>query len=203
MKETRILNESKLCVRSDDGTDVIEGYASVFNHRSKLIAEGDKVFYEIMKPGAFNQALQRQDLNVIMNRDHNDYKMLARSSSGTLTLTVDDYGLKYTFVPPQTQLGIETLELVKRGDLFESSFRFSVIDSPENVTWYRDNDGLLIREISNIYKLYDTSVVINGAYSGTGLSVRGLTEFEEQEKLMRKQELDAYYVQIQKQFYGD
>ena len=82
MKETRVLVDSILSVRSDeDGGSVVIGWASVFDQESRLIAEGGKIFYEIIRKGAFDKALAREDLNVIANRDHDDKKMLARTKS--------------------------------------------------------------------------------------------------------------------------
>lgn len=204
MKETRLI-ESSFHIRSEegDGGPIIEGWASVFNQESKLITENGKTFYEIIKPGAFDEALARTDLNVIANRDHDDYKMLARTTSGTLTLRVEDYGLKYIFESPNTPLGNETVELIKRGDLFESSFRYSV--RPADIKWWRGDDGILRRDILKVFRLSDVAVVVNGAFSNTNISaesMRSLEEFEAQEELVRSQELEDYYNKLNDKFYG-
>lgn len=196
MREVRILNDSQLCVRSDEnGGRLVEGYASVFNQESRLIAENGKVFYEVILDGAFDNALGRDDLNVIANRDHDDKRMLARTKSGTLALRVDETGLVYSFTPPNTTLGNDTAELVDRGDLSESSFRFAV--KPSGVDWKYGSDGILRRNIKEIYKIHDVAIVINGAFANTDVSIRGINT-EDVEEIMRnnqkhQEELDAYY----------
>lgn len=200
MEERRILSDSKICIRStENDSRIVDGYAAVFNRESKLISEDGKVFIEIIDPNAFDFALERDDLNVVGNRDHDNYKMLCRTKSNTLSLSVDDYGLKYTFSAPNTTLGDDTLELIRRGDLYESSFRYTV--KPSNIEWFRGDDGILRRRILKIEKLKDIALVIDGAFSDTNISVRGLKEFEEREEKIRSQELEDYYINLIKQFY--
>ncbi len=103
--ELRTLHDSKLCVRSEDGDGrFIDGYGAVFDRESKLISENGKVFIEHVNRSAFDSVLADSNLNVIMNKDHDDKKMLARTRSGTLSLTTDDYGLRYSFEAPKTTL---------------------------------------------------------------------------------------------------
>jgi len=207
MNQKRI-NQEKISVRSgESGSNIIEGYASVFNKRSKLIAEDGKIFYEVINPHAFDEALEREDLNVIANFQHNKSKMLARSTSGTLALSVDGYGLKYIFQAPNTSLGRDVVEWVSRGDVYESSFQFSFKE--RNVSWSRAEDGIPIREILKVERIMDVALVIDGAYSGTDVIVRELAEFEEREKLeleasiqARREQLNNYYENIKKDFYG-
>ena len=61
--------------------------------------------------------------------NHNEDKgVLARSNKGvgSLTLSIDDRGLKYSFEAPNTALGDELLEGLRRGDISTSSFAFTV-----------------------------------------------------------------------------
>lgn len=200
MKEQRINENSQFSIRSNgNGERVVEGYASVFGQESRLIAENGKVFYEIIEQGAFDEALARDDLNVIANRDHDDMKMLARTKSGTLALSVNETGLLYTFQPPNTVLGNDTVELINRGDLSESSFRYNV--KQDGVEWSYGDDGILRRRVFKVFKIFDVAIVVNGAFANTDISMRG-TNFEEIEnelkerELKRQQELDAYYKQL-------
>jgi len=67
----------------------IEGYAARFNSESKDLGG----FREIIAPSAFTRALaEKQDVFCLVN--HSSDKILGRSSSGTLTLSQDDKGLK-------------------------------------------------------------------------------------------------------------
>ncbi len=120
--QTRTLSET-VHVRAEDGGNFIDFYASVFNRRSKLLSEEGKVFYEIILPGAFNDALDRDDLNVLAVLDHEKEYMLARTRSGTLNLNSDEKGLKASFKMPDTSLGRDALEMISRGDIDESSFK--------------------------------------------------------------------------------
>lgn len=65
-------------------------------------------------------------MDIKMTLWHNREKLLARSNrgEGTLALTVDEIGVKYSFEAPNTPDGNTALELVRRGDLSGSSFTY-------------------------------------------------------------------------------
>ena len=104
---------------------VIEGYAVVFNQRSKLVYDYNlwKPVIETIAPGAITQDLLNRS-DVLANMEHNDRRLLARcvNGKGTLTLTLDEVGLKYRFESPNTNEGDFAYEMVKRGDIGGSSF---------------------------------------------------------------------------------
>ena len=110
-----------------NGTQVLTGYAAVYNRLSMPLREGGSAFREVIRPGAFDRILTRQrgkqDVVALLNHDSN--MILGRTSSGTLELSSDDKGLRYTVTPPDTQVGRDTLELVRRRDLRGSSFAFA------------------------------------------------------------------------------
>ncbi|MCW0484663.1 HK97 family phage prohead protease [Gaoshiqia sediminis] len=158
----------------------MDGYASVFNQRSKLMLEKGKVFFEIIKPGAFDEVLQKEDLNVKAVVDHNPEKLLGRTKSGTLLLSVDDKGLKYSILMGNTQLHKDTLEMVERGDLYESSFIFSI--KPGDSTFTRDENGNLLHIVNKISGLYDVTLATDGAYANTDVSIRkAISDYELEE----------------------
>jgi hypothetical protein len=176
-KEKRYLvlgeNQADLIARAskseDGGKMFIEGYAFVFEQRSKLIYEYGEFFYEIIARGALDGILEDSALNVVLTRDHIRTNLLARTKSGTLTLTLDEIGLKYRAQLPNTELGRETFELVERGDLFESSFIFRVEEDGQ--TWRYNSDNALERTITKIRSLHDVAVVVDGAYANTDIDV--------------------------------
>lgn len=94
----------------------IIGYGSVFNSRSEPLWG----FREIIKPGAFDDVLG-DDIRGLFNHDPNF--ILGRSASGTLSVSVDDKGLRYDIAAPDTQT-IRDLVLapMMRGDITQSSF---------------------------------------------------------------------------------
>ena len=201
MKEIRQSNDVE--IRQDGEVTTVVGWGAVFDVESRMIYEGGKLFKEVIERGAFDEVLSRiDDLNVIANRDHDNTKMLARSRSKTLSLSTDDKGLRYEFQLPNTTLGRDTLEMMQRGDLNESSFAFSVDKGDE--VWSRGQDGVPIRKIKRVSGLYDVAIVTTGAYPTTDVStaLRSLEEFEKRESSSTKQELDEYYINLKNDFYG-
>lgn len=95
----------------------IVGYAAKFESWSDPIMGW---FREKIARGAFDGC----DLSdVIMCFNHNTDSILARTTSGTLRLEVDEIGLRFTFEAPNTTLGSDMLELIRRGDVSKCSFR--------------------------------------------------------------------------------
>lgn len=153
----------------------IEGYGSVFNQRSVDLGG----FQEIIAPGAFDGVIERSDVKCYL--DHNPEKgILARSRNGkgSLSLELDERGLKYSFDAPHTNLGDEVVEGLKRGDYSQSSFAFTV----ESESWTKEEDGTYLRTINKIGGLYDVSIVANPAYEGTSVALRSLDAFKAQEE---------------------
>jgi uncharacterized protein len=146
----------------------ITGYAIVFNVKSQWLQEHGRLFREIIKPESCSQAfVDSQDVRCQWMHD-NKNGIFARSNKGrgTLTLTVDSVGLKYSFIAKDTALGNEILAMVKDGDITESSFSFACgRDSGKTIT--KDSEGEL-HIITKMSMLTDVSPVIEGAYAETG-----------------------------------
>ncbi|CDG87302.1 HK97 family phage prohead protease [Xenorhabdus bovienii] len=149
----------------------IVGYGSVFNSRSEPLWG----FREIIKPGAFDEVLH-DDVCGLFNHDPNF--ILGRSAAGTLTVSVDERGLQYTIQAPDTQT-IRDLVLapMQRGDITQSSFAFRVACDGEH--WYEDEEGIVIREISQFSRLFDVSPVTYPAYQAADSAVRSLQAWQE------------------------
>lgn len=154
-----------------NGTQVLTGYAAVYNRFSLPLREGGSQFREIILPGAFDKILNRQrgksDVVALLNHDAN--LILGRTSSGTLELSSDEKGLRYAVTPPDTQVGRDTLELVRRRDLRGSSFAFAV-DVGKGERWTSDEQGA-VREIREVSLLADVSVVLTPAYPASSVTV--------------------------------
>ena len=163
-------------LRDEPESRHIEGYGSVFNERSLDLGG----FVEMIAPGAFDGVIERSDVKCYL--DHNPEKgILARSRNGkgSLSLVVDEKGLKYSFDAPKTNLGDEVVEGLKRGDYSQSSFAFTVDDE----VWTKEADGSYLRTITKIGGLYDVSIVANPAYEGTSVALRSLDAFKAQEEI--------------------
>lgn len=161
----------------------VEGYASVFNSRSKDLGG----FTEIIDPAAFNGVIERSDVLALLNHDQ-DRGVLARSRKGvgSLTLTVDERGLHYSFDAPNTALGNELVEGLKRGDISTSSFAFTVAGE----RWDKDEDGRYVRTITQIDKLYDVSPVYNEAYEDTTVALRSLDAVRAEEEAALRSDVE-------------
>ncbi|MDU7134687.1 MAG: HK97 family phage prohead protease, partial [Enterobacteriaceae bacterium] len=156
--------------QSDQPTRII-GYGSVFNSRSEPLWG----FREIIKPGAFDDVLTN-DVRGLFNHDPNF--ILGRSAAGTLSLSVDERGLQYNILAPDTQT-IRDLVIAPmvRGDISQSSFAFQVARDGDD--WYEDDEGIVIREISKFSRLYDVSPVTYPAYQDADSGVRSMKAWQE------------------------
>jgi len=162
-----IVSDLAIRLKEDGGASrTIAGYAAKFDSWSEPIWGW---FRERIDRSAFDKT-DMQD--VIMCFNHDISGVLARSTSGTLRLEVDDIGLRFEFEAPETSLGNDMLALVKRGDISKCSFKFTV-DADE---WrYADEDNGLEydeRTVKGISRLYDVSLVTYPAYKDTEASVR-------------------------------
>lgn len=139
--------------------NVVEGYALKFNKESRNLGG----FVETISP----EALQDVDLtDVRCFLDHDSSKLLGRTSSGTLTLDIDEVGLHFRCVLPNTSTGRDAMELVKRGDLNQCSFGFTV----DKDTWTKGKD-IMTRTINKIGSLLEISLVSIPAYDDTDVRV--------------------------------
>jgi HK97 family phage prohead protease len=161
--ERRMSDEKTVVEYRDDGkTPVISGYAAVFNSESRNLGG----FVETIRPDAFNAVLAKNpDVVGVYNHDKNF--LLGRTGNGTMTLSVDAYGLRYHIVPPATRADV--VESVTRGDVVGSSFAFAVSDGGD--VWSRGVDGVRRREIRQIGLLDDVGPVVRPAYGASSVVV--------------------------------
>ena len=177
----------------DEESRHVEGYALLFDKDSKPMWGGDLI--ERIAPTALDGVLERSDVLCLMNHDESR-GVLARSrmGEGSLTLTVDEKGLRYAFDAPKTALGDELIEALRRGDIAESSFAFTV----ERDNWERMEDGTYKRTIVQIGQLYDVSPVYYPAYEDTTVALRSMERRRAEEDERAQRELDDYYNSIEK-----
>ena len=189
--EIRATNSTPV-VSQDSRT--VEGYAVVFNSQSE-----DLGFYETINPAAITEeVLKRSDVFCLFNHDQD--KVLARSKYGTgsLQLQLDERGLKYTFLAPNTDLGEELLEYLKRGDIDSSSFAFTVSTDEGSEVWTTGTDGRQYREILKIDELHDVSPVWNPAYSSTSVSQRTLDKLNQLREMQDEKEKEVQEETVEK-----
>nr|DAI13618.1 MAG TPA: prohead serine protease [Caudoviricetes sp.] len=172
----------------------VEGYAVVFNSQSE-----DLGFYETINPTAITEeVLKRSDVFCLFNHDQD--KVLARSKYGTgsLQLQLDEQGLKYTFTAPNTDLGDELLEYLRRGDIDSSSFAFTISLDEGSEVWTTGTDGKQYREILKIDELHDVSPVWNPAYSSTSVSQRTLDKLNQLREMQDEKEKEVQEETVEK-----
>jgi HK97 family phage prohead protease len=178
-------------VTGEDEKRTVEGYALLFDTASDGLS-----FVEIIERGALEGVIEQSNVFALLNHDA-DRGILARSKNGvgSLYLEVDDKGLKYRFEAPKSALGDELLEYLRRGEISESSFAFTV----ESDTWKYDDDGACYRTIHKIKRLYDVSPVFDAAYSAAKVNLRGKERLDEELQTAQKRaqehknEMDKYY----------
>lgn len=136
------LRTSEVRAAGDDAL-VVEGYASNFDVEYDL-----GYFKETVARGAFDNVME-DDVRFLLNHTG---APLARTTNGTLELSVDDQGLKYRAALADTQDGRDLYKLIKRGDISQSSFAFTI----EADEWSEDRST---RTITKVGKLLDTSAV--------------------------------------------
>lgn len=152
-------------VRAKADGITVEGYAAVFNE----IADIGGMFREVIAPGAFTEAIGRDDVVFLINHDG---LPLARTRSGTLELSEDKRGLKMRTVLDPDDPDVKSIAgKMKRGDLDKMSFAFL----PEVQEW-DDSGDVPLRTIKKA-ALYDVSIVTTPAYDGTEIGLRSLEAF--------------------------
>lgn len=152
--------------RADGEGRTVEGYAAVFNSTTTIGGWYD----EVIEAGAFDDAINSSDCRALFN--HKSDHLLARQSSGTLRLSVDDKGLRYEFESPDTTIGNDILVMIGRGDLKESSFAFTVKEQEWKEEKMEDGDWKYTRIIKKVDVLYDVSPVTYPAYGDTTVAKR-------------------------------
>ena len=154
--------------RADNKVRLI-GYAAVFNERSENLGG----FREVVAPGAFAEAIEKDDVRGLFNHDPN--WVLGRNTAKTLHLSEDSRGLLYEIDLPETQsVRDQVVAPIERGDVSGSSFGFRV--RPNGQDWADDDDGVTIRTLKSV-RLFDVSPVTFPAYPQTDVAVRCLGEW--------------------------
>lgn len=191
-KFTRAFGGEHFQPRAVEGTRRIEGYAIVFNQRSVFVTDWNlwKRVIEIIAPTAINDDLLKRS-DVIATVEHDSRRLLARSlnGKGTLELSIDETGLKYSFECPDTADGNFVYEHVKRGNITGSSFMYVNKDDECNVTYTKETDEngkeQIIRTVNTIDKLLDVAVVMRPAYPASSVEARA-EEMKELEAAIKR-----------------
>jgi len=175
------LRTAEVRAAGDDAL-VVEGYASNFDVEYDL-----GYFKETVARGAFDDVMQ-DDVRFLLNHTG---APLARTTNGTLELSVDDQGLKYRAALADTQDGRDLYKLIKRGDITQSSFAFTI----ENDTWSEDRST---RTITKVGKLLDTSAVTYPASPTASVYARNMAAAAQEVEELKDEQLAVEPVEEQR-----
>lgn len=172
--QERVYDSNELQIRAVEGPQkemILEGYAALYNVRSKLLYNQ---FYEIIERGAFDEVVSRKDLDVVAVPNHRHDLVVARTANGTLELKSDDTGLFFRAVLNDTSDAIDLYKRVQRGDIFQNSFAF--MPAKDGYRAEKTEEGTDLYVVTKVETLRDISPVTFPAYAETSLSARELTD---------------------------
>lgn len=163
--ERRTFTEGVEVRAKDEGGFVAYGYAARFNTLSQNLGG----FVEMVAPGTFTKTLKEADIRGLFNHDPNF--PLGRVKAGTLRLWEDEDGLAYELDLPNSPIGHNVAEALRRGDVTGSSFGFRTIEDE----WGETSDGFPLRTLKAV-ALRDVGPVTFPAYTSADSALRSLAE---------------------------
>lgn len=147
---------------------IVEGYATTFDDEYELFRDGNYIVNEKVDRDAFKNT----DMSdVIFQIDH-EGRVYARTRNGSLSLDIDEHGLKTRTNLGLTESSRSVYEDIDAGLYDRMSFAFTV--NKDSYTEEEKDDGTIIvtRTILGIGKLYDVSAVSFPANPNTDISAR-------------------------------
>lgn len=202
-KEIRLLGGSEL--RAGGDSRKIEGRSIVFNSLSQDFGGWKE---EISPDAISDEIINASDILFLLN--HSDSRGILgrkRKGSGSLSTEIREDGVYFSFDAPQTSLGDELLEYLRRGDITQCSFAFTVDDDD----WKEQEDGSYIRTIKKFHRIYDMSAVYTPAYTDTEVKCARFAEIKAQEaeeakrkmeemERQKEQELNNYFLALRNDY---
>jgi HK97 family phage prohead protease len=142
----------------------VHGYAALYGALSEDLGG----FREQLAPRAF-AGVVNDDVRALLNHDPNE--VLGRTKSGTLRLFDEERGLRFELDLPDSPLGENVREAVRRGDLDGASFRFEVGEED----WQNE-----VRTIKTVKALRDVTLATYPAYPAASIELRTKPEAKEE-----------------------
>lgn len=161
----RIVRTADVELRSlgEDKEDEVQGLAIVFDQETDMGWYFEKID---------SKALDEADIDdVVLNFNHNNDLILARTTNGSLSMDIRSDGVYMTSKIVDTTQGRDVKKLVKENLINKMSFCFS-IDGLDGEKWETDAQGREHRTITKIKRLYDLSLVTFPAYPQTSAGMR-------------------------------
>lgn len=179
-REVRSMAENIEFRESKNDGQYIEGYALIFDSWSEdLGGFRESIDKDALKDTDFS------DVRALFN--HNADHIIARSSTGTLTLDVDDVGLKFRAKIPDTTYGMDLMENLRNGNVNQCSFGFCLAENGDDFS-YDKEERTYNRVLRNIKEILDVSIVTYPAYRDTNVApaLRSIEKIEQDEMEARK-----------------
>jgi len=163
-------------VDNDEKKMLVEGYAIIFDKPATHQYDSRK-FTEIIKHGALDKTDMK---DVPLRYNHNDtWLIMARTRNKSLRLVVDDKGLKVEAELLDTQSNRDAYKAIQAKLIDKMSFAFRIADGGDTWTF---GEKETTREVTNIAKLYDVSVVDTPFYDSTSIYTRSFELLDSEEK---------------------
>jgi HK97 family phage prohead protease len=174
-------------VRAGSDNLTIGGYAAKFERKSQNLGG----FVEKIDTRFFNKSRGDGWPGVLARYNHDDNMLLGTSGAGTLSLEIDEVGLRYSVALPASRADV--YELVQRGDVRQSSFAFMAFEDD----WGTDDQGFPLRTLVS-GRLMDVAPVNSPAYLDTSVGLRSLAAkfdapLEEVRTLAAQNELTRFF----------
>ena len=179
-REYRNFNSYEIREKDDEGY-VVEGYAALFDEPYTLWKDEDGHEYkEVIRSDAFTETDVR-DIIFLYNHEGMVY---ARTKNKSLTVTIDEKGIKVRADLSLTNGARELFESIKTGLVDQMSWAFTIKDQSYD-------KKTRTRSVDAVEKIYDVSAVSIPANPATSISARsfvdGVIEAERAERLEAEQ----------------
>lgn len=147
---------------------IVEGYATTFDDTYELFRDGNYIVKENVDKDAFKNT----DMSDVVFMIDHEGRVYARTRNDSLTLEIDEHGLK-----TKTDLGLtassrDVFDSIKAGLYDRMSFAFTVTKDRYEEEELDDGSVILTRTILEVGKLYDVSAVSFPANPNTDISAR-------------------------------
>lgn len=168
-REFRSMELRKREVREGEEKNyIVEGYATTFEEAYELYRDGKYIVREMVSKEAFKDT---DMTDVIFQIDH-EGRVYARTRNRSLSLEVDEHGLKTTTDLGLTESSRSVYEDIDKGLYDRMSFAFTVSKDSYTEEEMENGDIIVTRTILGIGKLYDVSAVSFPANPYTDISAR-------------------------------
>lgn len=147
----------------------IHGYAAVYDSPWSDSLIEDTGYIEKVAHGAFRKALGNAG-NVPLLWQHDNDAMLATTRNRSLRLKDDAKGLYFEADLPNTTLGNDVLEQIRRGDVWGMSYGFR--SDPQQDSSYTYSPPPPMRTLNNVRRLLDVTLTWQPAYEATSVELR-------------------------------